>query len=777
MRSPSIKKLIPGITLSIACGSCSFADSVDATLRIEAHTILERTDRHRLIGTNLSLWSRQHMIENPGFQNDIREWQPGSIRIPGGSWSNEYFWNGNGVRIGNEHAPENFDTQKRSLNGTWDIDYGDYKKGFRVHGENHALSDYHGDLDVKIQHEWINSLGSEAMVTVNVGSGSPRMAAEWVKWANRTNDYRVRYWEVGNELNGDWELGHRLPDGSTMTGEVYAQHFLQFAQAMRAEDPSIKLGGPACSDLALDFVEELIRDGGDELDFVTLHAYPVGVRTKASEQKFAAIEEMRAAVRKVHRWIEKYQAPRKDEIEIGISEWNLKVNEDRDTADLINGIWSALWIGALFEEGIDFANQWDLSTFVKEGGHSAFYMDEATGAIVPKSQYWALWMWGNLMGDQLVKSKIKGHQQIRSFVTRSQAGLQVMLINTSEDHPLTLEIQNPGTSNSAQVHTFSGAEYFWDPHAHKPLWSRPPSIEALTLNKRIRITLPKFSISVLELPFEPTHQPKALPEPPTVQPNLELLLPARAAADQAIEGWIVAHDLEKEIPYLKHSDPIQLRIQGPATLSTQTVVLQNAAAPFRINPTGPGTLTIHAQSSAFSTWKKMELVALQERALTYWTFDNPIDEWNAKSTFELGSESSIRPNQYVAAARLSKTLPARDADLLFHFEPLPRDELPFENASGVIGKLRAAHKLKCADPKARINIILQSDANHWMPIGSIPLRAINGAWQSFAFTVKEPDLLDAMSKLYAVRFQIQADAPITGDIYLDDLGFIFRTGL
>ena len=34
-----------------------------------------------------------------------------------------------------------------------------------------------------------------------------------------------------------------------------------------------------------------------------------------------------------------------------------------------------------------------------------------------------------------------------------------------------------------------------------------------------------------------------------------------------------------------------------------------------------------------------------------------------------------------------------------------------------------------------------------------------------------------MAKLYAVRFQIQADAPVTGDIYLDDLGFIFRTGL
>ena len=52
-----------------------------------------------------------------------------------------------------------------------------------------------------------------------------------------------------------------------------------------------------------------------------------------------------------------------------------------------------------------------------------------------------------------------------------------------------------------------------------------------------------------------------------------------------------------------------------------------------------------------------------------------------------------------------------------------------------------------------------------------------GKWKKFAFTVSKTEILDAMAQLYAVRFQIQADTPITGEIYLDDLGFIFRTGL
>ena len=152
----------------------------------------------------------------------------------------------------------------------------------------------------------------------------------------------MRYWEVGNELNGDWELGHRLPDGSSMDGTIYAHRFVEFAKAMHAVDPDIHLGGPACSDLSLSFVEELIRDGGEAVDFISIHAYPVGVNTRKNADKFAAVSDLRKAIKRVNGWISKYQPQRIDEIEIGISEWNIKVNEDRDTTNLISALWSAL---------------------------------------------------------------------------------------------------------------------------------------------------------------------------------------------------------------------------------------------------------------------------------------------------------------------------------------------------------------------------------------------------------------------------------------------------
>ena len=760
--------------------SCyALVGSVDATLSIDLDEVVQTADPDRLTGTNLSLWSRHPIIENANFQEAIRDWHPGSIRIPGGSWSNEYYWNGNGVRIdGNDHGVKNFDLSKQRADGSWEVDYSGYKKGFRLHGEEGQLSDYHGDLDVKTQHEWINSLGAKAMVTVNVGSGSPALAAEWVKWANQKQGYDVRYWEVGNELNGDWELGHRLPDGSSMDGTTYAQRFIEFSKAMHAIDPDIHLGGPACSDLSLSFVEELIRDGGDAVDFISIHAYPVGVNTRQNSDKFAAVSDLRKAIKRVNGWISKYQPQRIDEIEIGISEWNIKVNEDRDTAELISALWSALWIGVMFEEGVDFANEWDLTTYTEEGGHNTFYINEGNMSVMPKSQYWALWMWSNLMGSEMLKSDLSGMESVKSFVTRSDTGLQIMLINTSETKEATVAVQTKGASGlEGQLHTYSSAEYFWDVHARKPLWSCPPAVRQISASNSPTITLPKFSINVLELPWTKHSASSHSPASSAKKPSLQLSLPDRVPADREIEAWVIASDPKAKLPYLQSIETIQLSIDGPASLSQTSLELDNAVAAFTVTPKGAGEITIHARSGKQSASHSVELVALEERAYTNWTFDNPIYEWQAKSTFALGSESSVKPNQYVAAARLNGETPKRDADLLFHFEPLPREKLSFANANGVTGQLRAAHNLKCADSEARINIILQSDANHWMPIGSIKLSNIIGKWKPFAVKVTQPEELDAMAKLYGLRFQIQSQAPITGDIYLDDLGFIFRTGL
>src|SRR5665213_1150992 len=43
------------------------------------------------------------------------------------------------------------------------------------------------------------------LITVNFGTGTPQEAAAWVYYANVVKGYHVQYWEIGNELMGNWE--------------------------------------------------------------------------------------------------------------------------------------------------------------------------------------------------------------------------------------------------------------------------------------------------------------------------------------------------------------------------------------------------------------------------------------------------------------------------------------------------------------------------------------------------------------------------------------------
>ena len=101
-------------------------------------------------------------------------------------------------------------------------------------------------------HEWMafcEAVGAEPFICVNCGNGTPEEAADWIRYCNEPPDgelgrlraenghpepYGVRFWEVGNELWGDWQVGHCTP-------EEYAGRYDAFAQAMLAADPSIQL--------------------------------------------------------------------------------------------------------------------------------------------------------------------------------------------------------------------------------------------------------------------------------------------------------------------------------------------------------------------------------------------------------------------------------------------------------------------------------------------------------------------------------------------------------
>ena len=108
------------------------------------------------------------------------------------------------------------------------------------------------------------TLGVEPEWCVNTGFGEPRSGAELVEYVNgapstkwgamraangRPEPYKVRYWNVGNEMYGHWQLGHMALD------QYVIKHNL-FADAMRKVDPSIYIIAPG------GFVDEMTTGQG-----------------------------------------------------------------------------------------------------------------------------------------------------------------------------------------------------------------------------------------------------------------------------------------------------------------------------------------------------------------------------------------------------------------------------------------------------------------------------------------------------------------------------------
>ena len=96
---------------------------------------------------------------------------------------------------------------------------------------------------------WCRELGAEPYLCLNFGTGTLDEALNWLEYCNGIGDtyyanmrrknghaepYSVKYWALGNEMWGAWQVGQ-------MTQEDYAKRAKQWGKAMKLLDPSIEL--------------------------------------------------------------------------------------------------------------------------------------------------------------------------------------------------------------------------------------------------------------------------------------------------------------------------------------------------------------------------------------------------------------------------------------------------------------------------------------------------------------------------------------------------------
>lgn len=197
-----------------------------------------------------------------GFRRDVLEaaknLHVALLRWPGGNFSSNYDWrDGIGPR----------DARPRRLEMAWGT-IEDNRFG------THEFLDY------------VNKLGAEPYICANFGTGSWDEAQQWVEYVNfggdtattrlrkkngRDKPWNVKYWGLGNEMDGPWQMGHR-------TADDYGKFALEGAKLMHWTDPSIKLVAAGSSNFrsGIDWIgwnRTVLGYLKEHIDYLSLHTY------------------------------------------------------------------------------------------------------------------------------------------------------------------------------------------------------------------------------------------------------------------------------------------------------------------------------------------------------------------------------------------------------------------------------------------------------------------------------------------------------------------------
>lgn len=128
-------------------------------------------------------------------------------------------------------------------------------------------------------------LNAEPNIVVNSGLGSAQMAKDEVEYCNgsegryaslrpQKESYNVKYFSIGNEMNGDWQLGHT--DINT-----YTERHNTFAKAMKSVDPNIKI--IAVGDNASSWTQSMVNACKSQMDYTSEHFYAERVEDNVKE--------------------------------------------------------------------------------------------------------------------------------------------------------------------------------------------------------------------------------------------------------------------------------------------------------------------------------------------------------------------------------------------------------------------------------------------------------------------------------------------------------------
>ncbi len=184
----------------------------------------------------------------------------------------------------------------------------------------------HNDVGIHEFLAFCRLVSAEPYIAVNSGLGDATSAAEEVEYVNgapttpmgklraangRAEPWHCRFWSIGNEMYGDWQLGH-------MPLKDYVQKHNQFAAAMQAKSPGLELIGVGAVG---EWSEAMLSNCADNMTLISEHFY-----SQDRPGLMAHISQIPTEVRRIADAHRKYRASipalQGKNIRIALDEWN-----------------------------------------------------------------------------------------------------------------------------------------------------------------------------------------------------------------------------------------------------------------------------------------------------------------------------------------------------------------------------------------------------------------------------------------------------------------------
>jgi len=405
-----------------------------------------------------------------GFRMDVidamKKIKAPIIRWPGGCFVSAYDWK---EGVGKNREPV-------------------FDKAWRVEEPNTFGTDEYAEL--------CRLIGSEMYICSNAGTGNAEAMSDWLEYMNlnigkfarqrkengHPDPYGVRYFSIGNENYGSWEIGAKEQ-------HEWARLVTESAKMLKRVDPGVQLTAAALDDPA--WTMELLENAGPYLDWVSIHQYWDAIHTTNAhanyEQAMAYTDDLDRSVKKVEGLLRALGL--EERIHIAFDEWNLQgwyhpgihnippeadeskwltprdENDDNSQYTMTDAVFTACVLN-MFLRHADSVRMANFAPSVNTRGLIFTHKD----GIVLRSTYHVFDLFVNAMGETVVDSWIpappmmdcvdrfgarKTVPVLDSVATvRSDGRLAVSLVNKHASEPLTVDIEAFGKGGT--LYTVSG---------------------------------------------------------------------------------------------------------------------------------------------------------------------------------------------------------------------------------------------------------------------------------------------------------------------------------